>query len=166
MNIKNARLKYCYIVFAIFIVLVSSLILSSCKEEEKLYQDVTLVVYHSETGEEIEENKKHKFEYDGNPKVFTARVKLDETGKFLGDKEFENNDWKSHIKLLIMYEGEAAYKDYNENGKLDWQKERDWPTERGVYRIELKFNNHGWFEDVEDSPKYVKRWFHFTIEIV
>lgn len=165
MDMKAKRLRYCYIILAVFNILISSLILFSCKkDEEKLYQDVTLVVYHPETGEEIEENKTYKFEYDGNPKIFTAKVKLDETGRFLEDKDFENGDWKSHIKLRIKYEGEVGYKDYNENGVLDWQI--DWPKDHGTYYISLGFNNHGWLGDVEDSNRYIRTDFKFIIQIV
>lgn len=147
------------------VLLITLISLASCnKAKDKLYQDVTLEVFNLNTGDKIEENKTYRFEYDGTPKVFDVKVKLDETGKYLEDKDFENNDWKSHIELLIQYEGEDAYKDYNENGKLDWQK--DWPMECGTYAIKLAFNSHGWFADIEDDNRYIRTWFCFTIEIV
>lgn len=166
------RIKNKFFVAVISVVLLFALLtfLPSCKEEEKLYQDVTMEVYHPDTGEKIQKSKTYRFEYDGKPKVFTARVKLDRTGKFLEDKDFENNDWKSHIKLGIRYEGEAAYIDYKDvDGErivLDWQNKSDWPTERGVYGVALRFNTHGLFDEIKNSEKYAQIWFYFTIEII
>lgn len=156
----------------ISIILLTSLFcLCSCKiGEDKLYQDVTLEVFNSDTGAKIEENKTYTFKYDGSPKVFTAKVKLDETGKYLEDKDFENNDWESHIKMLVRTKDDAAYKDYRViDGKeviYDWTNAADWPIERGVYKIRFRFNNHGPLDDVKNSDKFIKTWFYFTIEIV
>ncbi len=169
MSNKIRHLKYCYIILSLLIILSALFTFTSCKEE-KLYQDVTLVVYHPETGEEIEENKTYKFEYDGNPKIFTAKVKLDETGKYLEDKDFEDNNWKSHVKMYVMTENDEAYLDWKvvdgKNVVYDWTNPEHWPTELGGYYIQLEFNNHGSRDEVKNSNKYIKEWFNFTIEIL
>ena len=154
----------CLIPIILILIAFSSLLfLASCHRNNELYKPVTLEVYHPVTGEIIAENKIYRFEYDGNPKIFTLKVKLDETGKFLEDKDFENNNWKSHIKLLIRTETDDAYIGYDENGVFNF--ERDWPQERGYYNIMLSFNDHGWLETVKSSEKYAPTWFYFNIEI-
>lgn len=145
--------------------------ISSCKvAEDKLYQSVTLEVFYPITSERIEENKTYKFEYDGTPKVFTAKVKLDETGKYLEDKDFEDNDWQSHIRMLVRTKDDAAYKDYRivdgEEVVYDWTNVADWPIDFGVYEIQFEFNNHGPLDKIKNSTKYIKTWFYFTIEIL
>ncbi len=151
-------------------ILVSSIILTSCKNgENKLYQDVTLEVFNLDTGDKIKENKTYRFEYNGSPKVFAAKVRLDETEKYLEDKDFENKDWKSHIKMYVMTEGDDAYKDWKivdgKNVVYNWTNAEHWPTKCGVYYIQLEFNNHGFRDEVKNSNKYIKKWFNFTIVI-
>ncbi len=166
MSNKVRCLKYCYVVLSLLIILSALFTFASCKEEEKLYQDVTLEVFNSDTDAKIEENKTYRFEYDGNPKAFTAKVKLDETGKYLEDKDFENKDWKSHVKMYVMTENDEAYLDWKvvdgKNVVYDWTNAEHWPKESGVYDIQLDFNNR-WREN---SDKFIKTWFNFTIEII
>lgn len=167
-NIKNYNT---FILISIILVFVSIIFLSSCKvAEDQLYQNVTLEVFYPITGERIEENKTYKFEYDGTPKVFAAKVKLDETGKYLEDKDFENNDWQSHVRMLVRTKDDAAYKDYRVvDGKevvYDWTNAADWPIERGIFEIQFEFNNHGPLDKIKNSTKYIKTWFYFTIEIL
>ncbi|HIT43308.1 TPA: hypothetical protein IAA91_00490 [Candidatus Avacholeplasma faecigallinarum] len=166
-KIKN----YKTILISIILISISMIFISSCKvAEDKLYQSVTLEVFYPITSERIEENKTYKFEYDGTPKVFTAKVKLDETGKYLEDKDFEDNDWQSHIRMLVRTKDDAAYKDYRivdgEEVVYDWTNVADWPIDFGVYEIQFEFNNHGPLDKIKNSTKYIKTWFYFTIEIL
>lgn len=169
-KLKNNTFLVISSLLLIFI-LVFTLILSSCKKgEDKLYQDVTLEVFNSETGAKIEENKTYTFEYDGSPKAFTAKVKLDETGKYLEDKDFEDKDWKSHVKMYVMTENDDAYLDWKvvdgKNVIYNWTNPEHWPINKGVFEILLRFNNHGSHDDVKNSNKYNKGKFVFTIEIL
>lgn len=165
---KLKYFKYIYLVLASIIVL-TALLLPACNKE-KLYQNVTLEVYHPVTGEIVAKGRDYKFEYDGNPKMFTAKVKLNNTDRFLDNGDFDNQDWKSHVKLYVMTEDDDAYKDWKvvdgKNVVLDWLKEADWPTERGRYEVELAFNNHGFLNDVENDNKYAPCWANFSIVIV
>lgn len=170
MDNKVKHLIYRYAVLTALIILTGVFLFTSCKKEDKLYQDVTLEVFDSDTGAKIEENKTYTFEYDGSPKAFTAKVKLDETGKYLEDKDFENNDWESHIKMYVMAENDDAYLDWKvvdgKNVVYDWTNAEHWPVNKGVYGILLRFNNHGPRDDVKNSNKYNKEKFVFIIEIL
>lgn len=170
MDNKVKHLICRYAVLTALIIFTGVFLFTSCKKEEKLYQDVTLEVFNSDTGVKIVENKTYTFEYDGSPKAFTAKVKLDETGKYLEDKDFEDNNWKSHVKMYVMTENDDAYLDWKvvdgKNIVYDWTNAEHWPTELGVYYIQLEFNNHGPLDDVKNSDKFIKTWFRFTIEIV
>ena len=165
MDSKVRHLKFCYVILSLLIIMSALFTFASCKEEEKLYQDVTLEVFDFDNVK-IEENKTYTFEYDSNPKAFTAKVKLDETGKYLEDKDFEDNNWKSHVKMYVMTANDDAYLDWKVvDGKdvvYDWTNAEHWPKESGVYDIKLSFNNqwHG------NSDKFIKTWFRFRIEIV
>lgn len=166
----NIKKNKAFILISIILICTSMVFLLSCKEtEDMLYQDVTLEVFNSDAGAKIEEYKTYKFEYDGTPKVFNAKVKLDETGRYLEDKDFEDNDWQSHIRMLVRTKDDAAYKDYRVvDGKevvYDWTNAADWPIECGVYEIQFEFNNHGPLDTINNSTKYIKAWFYFTIEI-
>ena len=167
MDNKVRHLIYRYAVLTALIIFTGVFLFTSCKKEDKLYQDVTLEVFNLDTGVKIEENKTYTFEYDGNPKAFTAKVKLDETGKYLEDKDFEDSNWKTHVKMYVMTENDEGYLDWKVvNGKnvvYNWANAEHWPKESGVYDIQLAFNNSGWRED---SDKYIKTWFRFTIEII
>lgn len=136
---------------------------SSCQsgKNSDTREDVDIEVYHPVTGELIEAHQTYEFEYDGEPKIFSVKLKSEKTGKYLDNENFDGNSWKQYVSLLIRYDGDAAYTD---EGIDNW--ETDWPSEPGDYEIELKFNELYPLSFSNKSDKYYSARFYFTLKIV